>query len=142
MKWDNEMALGVEEMDLTHREFIEQLDALSRIEDAKVVERYAGLIEHTVAHFGRENTWMTQMGYAHAAEHKKEHDHVLRVMGAIARYMENCDYRMGRMAAHRLADWFIQHAFTMDALLAQFLQGMETGPGAPHPASRRRKSAK
>ena len=142
MKWNNELALGVEEMDLTHREFIEQLDALSRIEDEKVVEHYAALIEHTAAHFGRENTWMTQIGYARAADHIKEHDHVLQVMGAIARYMENGDYRMGRMVAHRLADWFIQHAFTMDAQLAQSLQGVETGPGAPHPASRRRKSDK
>jgi len=137
LKWSAEFELGIEPMDLTHREFVEQLNALLRLPDDRVIEGFTRLIDHTVAHFGRENAWMREHSYAGAEAHVKEHERVLKVMTAIAHFMETGGPRMGRMVARELADWFRQHARSMDAELAKFLRKAEAGGIAATPATRK-----
>lgn len=139
LKWTPELELGIEAMDLTHREFVEQLNALVRMPDEQLTEGFALLIDHTRAHFGRENAWMKKHGYAGAEAHVSEHDRVLRVMTAIADFMESGEPRMGRMVARELAGWFRQHARTMDAELAQFLRTVDAGAAAATPAGATRR---
>jgi hemerythrin-like metal-binding protein len=131
--WTAETAFGIEAMDLTHREFVGQLNAMLRLSDDKVPEGFARLIDHTVAHFGRENAWMQEHRYPHGLAHVAEHDRVLKVMTAIARFMETGEPRMGRMVARELASWFRQHARTMDADLARFLSTVDAGTAAASP---------
>lgn len=128
LKWSPELELGIEAMDLTHREFVDQLNALVRLPDDKMAEAFARLVSHTVDHFGRENAWMQKHDYAGAEAHVKEHDRVLKVMNAIADFIETGESRIGRMVARDLAGWFRQHARTMDAGLAQVLQAAGDGP--------------
>ena len=146
LKWTPELELGIEAMDLTHREFVEQLNALVRAPDDMLAEDFARLIDHTRAHFGRENAWMKKRRFAGAEAHVSEHDRVLRVMTAIADFMESGEPRMGRMVARELAAWFRQHALNMDAELAQFLRTVDAGAGAaastPSGAIRRKRASR
>ena len=121
LKWTPEFVLGIEAMDFTHREFLNQLNALGSIHDDKVMEKFTALIAHTKEHFHRENEWMLGLDYARAPAHVDEHEKVLNVMSAVSAYMEGGHYRMGRMVARELAQWFRHHALTMDAELAKFL---------------------
>jgi hemerythrin-like metal-binding protein len=121
MKWTPDLAFGIEPMDFTHREFVNQLNALARVPDDKVMETFAALVAHTKAHFRRENDSMFGLNYPQALAHVSEHDKVLKVMIAVSAYMEMGSCRMGRMVARELAHWFRQHALTMDAQLARCL---------------------
>lgn len=133
LKWSPELEVGIEAMDLTHREFVDQLNALVRLPDDRMAEAFARLVSHTVDHFGRENDWMQKYGYAGAEAHVSEHERVLKVMNAIADFIETGESRIGRMVARDLAGWFRQHARTMDASLAQVLQAAGAGPAKAAP---------
>lgn len=143
LKWNPEYVLGLDEMDFTHREFVDQLNALAKVPDDKVMESFAALIAHTRAHFRRENDWMHGLDYAQSPAHVNEHEKVLKLMTAVAAYMENGYYRMGRMAARELAQWFHHHALTMDTELAKFLlQDVESSLRNIKGKKRRQKSKK
>ena len=140
LKWSPELELGIEAMDLTHREFVDQLNAMVSLPDDEMAEAFTRLLNHTVEHFGREKAWMQKHGYAGAEAHVDEHDRVLKVMTAIAEFIETGESRIGRMAARDLAGWFRQHARTMDAGLARVLQAADAGTavGASPPEGSKR----
>lgn len=128
LAWSDALALDVPAMDDTHREFVDLLATVSRAEDADLLDAWSALIAHTEAHFGREDAWMKQTGFASTNCHATQHAVVLRVLkegqalGAVG--------RLGviRQMAEELADWFPSHAQTMDAALALHLRSAGFDP--------------
>lgn len=125
------MVLGIESMDLTHREFVDQLNAFETAIDGELGARFADIMAHTEEHFRREDEWMRRLGYAHAGAHTDEHDKVLKVMAAVAHCVDKGDTRFGRILIREIAKWFHEHALTMDYMLADFLRATGHGPAGP-----------
>jgi hemerythrin len=126
MEWSEALELGVERMDATHREFVEQLNTLGEASDAAMLAGLDAFISHTEAHFGQERDWMTDGIYGHAHCHLQEHDGVLGIMREVRGMVADGQFELGRVLVRELAPWFANHAATMDAMLALYLQGGAT----------------
>jgi len=122
--WSDDLLTGDVRMDDTHREFAEQLSALTRTPVAEQLERYQAFLGHTVAHFAQEDRWMQATGFAPTNCHSDQHAMILETMQAVvAHYLQGETDIINRMA-EALGEWFAQHAVSMDAGLAQHLQSV------------------
>ena len=76
MEWTDGLELGLERMDDTHREFVDQLNALGEAGDEDMMACFDAFYAHAVAHFEQENEWMRSIAFppihCHTAEHEVE----------------------------------------------------------------------
>jgi hemerythrin len=122
MPWDERFTLGVAEMDVTHREFVDLADALQIADDAEFPAIFSRLHEHTRAHFEHEGKLMKACRFPAIGEHNSEHLRVLGELAHFARGVAAGRYGMARNYAKALPDWFATHLATMDAALAGCLK--------------------
>ncbi len=131
MEWTDGLVLGHDRMDDTHREFVDQLNALGEAGDDEMLACFDAFYAHTVAHFEQENEWMHAIAFPPAHCHTAEHEGVLEVMREVRRHLEKQDYNVGRVLAKEMAEWFRGHAATMDAMLAQVMRARGVGEALP-----------
>jgi hemerythrin-like metal-binding protein len=123
MSWDESRhALGVADMDATHREFVELAYALIVAADEDFPALFARLHEHTRAHFEHEGKLMKQCRFPATGEHNSEHLRVLGELAHFARGVASGRIGMARNYARSLPAWFDVHLSTMDAALAGCLK--------------------
>lgn len=122
MEWTEKLALGLGQMDDTHREFVEGYNRLLVLSGEALLAEMDAFIAHTVAHFDQENRWMAQVGFP--ACHKAEHDRVLAVCADVRKRMERGDAAIGRQLIEELPIWFENHVESMDAALAAYLDSI------------------
>jgi hemerythrin-like metal-binding protein len=128
VQWSEKYELGVEQMDATHREFIEMLNTVFDAPDERVLAELDRFIEHTVAHFEQENQWMAETGFPPAHCHTAEHENVLNVMREVRGMVDKGQAEIGRVLAREMAPWFDIHAASMDAALAAWMSGKSFSP--------------
>jgi len=123
LAWSDALALDLDFMDDTHREFVDLLAATETAEDADLLTRFEALIAHTDDHFGREDRWMQDTQFSSSNCHTLQHTVVLQVMReGLKRGHEQGDLDLVRQMAKELGIWFPQHAQSMDAALALHLR--------------------
>ena len=118
LAWSAQLALGQTVMDDTHREFVAQLNRVGDAADTGVLAALDDFIAHTEAHFGQEEQWMESINFPPLGCHRGEHAKVLETAREVRNRVAAGDPRLGRMLAEALAEWFPQHAASMDAVLA------------------------
>lgn len=119
--------LGVDEMDSTHREFIELSDVLLSASDEAFPAIFARLHEHTRQHFEQEGKLMKACRFPATGEHHSEH---LRVLGELAHFSRRLaagKTLAARTYAQALPDWFATHLATMDSALSACVRQHEQG---------------
>ena len=123
LPWDEaRFVLGREEMDTTHREFVDLLNRLAAADGAEFMGLFVELAQHTRNHFAAESVRMVASGFPARAEHEGEHDRVLGEVEQIGRRVERGNLAFGRAyVRERLPEWFTLHLATMDAALAAHL---------------------
>jgi hemerythrin len=139
VEWSEKLANGLPAMDKTHQEFIAHynrlVSAFQKGDTAFLLATMDVFIEHTVAHFEQENRWMQAVQFP--ACHKAEHDRVLAVMVDVRKNLEEGDAFLTRRLLDELFPWFENHANTMDAALAFYLDqvgyDVETNTLRPRP---------
>jgi len=123
MAWDEDkFALGVEDMDATHREFVDQAVVLGRAADAEFPALFAALVEHTRRHFEHEGKLMRACCFPATGEHEDEHRRILSEMDYLARRVADGRLAMARAYVEGVPIWFANHLVTMDAALAACLK--------------------
>lgn len=127
IEWSDKLALGVDRMDDTHREFVDLLNTLHAASDEDYIALLDQFIEHTVAHFEQEKRWMTEIEFPPAHCHLDEHEGVLNIMRDVRKMVAEGKREVGRVLTRELAPWFENHAATMDATLAFFLRRTDAG---------------
>lgn len=120
--WSDALALDMPEMDDTHREFVALLTQVADAADSGILAAWEALVDHTADHFGREDSWMQQTGFASENCHATQHGVVLSVMCEGLAVARGGQLDVIRRLAHELARWFPQHAQSMDAALALHLR--------------------
>lgn len=130
IEWSDSLALGQSVMDGTHREFVELLNRFGAAEDADLLARLDEFIAHTEAHFGQEEAWMERMQFPPLGCHRTEHEGVLEIMREVRNRIAAGEPRFGPVLATAVAEWFPNHAHTMDAMLAEFIRTAGFEPGA------------
>ncbi|MDE2402432.1 MAG: hemerythrin domain-containing protein [Burkholderiales bacterium] len=131
LEWSDALSLDLPLMDDTHREFVDLLaDVESASDNAALLARFEALIDHTDDHFGREDRWMRDTGFAAINCHASQHEVVLKVLREGLQRARVGDFEPARQMAYELASWFPQHAQTMDAALALHLRGVGYDPAS------------
>ena len=116
-------ALGVAEMDATHKEFTALVNLLGDCDDAEFAALFEKLLEHCRFHFTSEGRLMRISRFPALNEHEGEHH---RIYGDLVQM--NRAVQRGRLLLPRafvkqgLEAWFSVHLGTMDAALAAHLQ--------------------
>lgn len=108
-------------MDDTHREFVEQLNRVGAAADAGVLAALDDFIAHTETHFAQEERWMETLEFPPRGCHQGEHAKILETAREVRKRVAAGDVRLGRTLAEALAEWFPQHATSMDAILAMYM---------------------
>ena len=134
--WSDALALSHPEMDLTHQEFVALLaatEAAVQQSPPAGLEAYKALVEHTVAHFGQEDRWMLATGFAPENCHSFQHAQVLALMQEVTALAEQQqDYGPLQRVLPELGIWFVSHAQSMDAALAEHLKQRGFDPATGH----------
>jgi len=120
-QWSDALLTGNARMDDTHHEFAQQLDALLATSAADQLPLYLAFVAHTVAHFAQEDRWMQSTGFTASNCHSDQHAMILETMQAVVQHYQNGELEIISRMGEALAEWFGQHAQTMDAGLAQHL---------------------
>lgn len=122
LNWSEAWSLDLPAMDDTHQACIALLQTASDAPDADLVRAWQALIEHTQAHFEREDRWMVQTHFSSTACHSLQHKVVLDVMREGLATGQADDVTAIRHMAKELGQWFANHTQSMDAALALHLR--------------------
>jgi hemerythrin-like metal-binding protein len=127
MSWVDEMSVGVKVLDDDHKRLIELLNRLHEgivtgqarrvLED--VIEQ---MLDYTKYHFSREESLFNKAGFPGAAEHKHEHDLLIRrAMNLQARFENGQSTELSLEAMDFLKRWLTDHIQGSDRNYMPFL---------------------
>jgi hemerythrin len=122
LAWNASLSVGDARMDDTHEEFVTLLNQLLATPQDEQLPLYKAFIAHTVEHFAQEERWMLATGFSADNCHASHHATILETMNAVVEHFEKEDREIITRLAHALAEWFPQHAASMDAGLALHLK--------------------
>jgi hemerythrin len=120
--WKDEFSLGIEPVDVEHREMIELINNLDasmqeNASHAAVVAMLGEIYARIAAHFALEEKIMRDAGYTEYEAHKQEHEQLLDVLlDVIDSVDENGRYDRATLSKE-LDRWFSDHFRTRDARL-------------------------
>ena len=130
LEWSEALSLDLPLMDDTHREFVDLLAAVEAAADDTVITAWRTLIDHTQQHFDQEDRWMRETRFAAGNCHSVQHKVVLDVMREGLERAEGGELELLRLMVGELAQWFPQHAQSMDAGLALHLRSVGHDPAS------------
>ena len=122
LNWSPQLQTGDGRMDDTHEEFVDMLNRLLATPEAEQLPLYRAFIAHTVEHFAQEERWMLATGFSADNCHASHHATILETMNAVVDHYQKGDTEIITRLAEALAEWFPQHAASMDAGLALHLK--------------------
>lgn len=121
MDWTDALKVGIDEIDTDHEVFVAEINAAVAASDEDFPTHFAELVEHTRAHFAREEAIMDATSFFATSVHKAEHQRVLAEVERVADRLEAGDASFARTyVAEHLPSWFRQHRDTMDLATASF----------------------
>ena len=119
--WHDRFLLGHAEMDATHKEFVDLVNALLVVNDADLPAALAAFVAHAESHFAQENEWMEKNDFPPRDCHIDEHNKVLESAHEVQLQLAQGDVAIVRELAKALMDWFPAHADYLDSALATWL---------------------
>lgn len=124
---DEQMCLGREDMDETHREMVDLINLVAEADKATFAQKFAQLVEHTHQHFAHEAELMAKSGDPALKEHDHQHAKLLGELAGLQRRVERGQITFARaFVAERLPEWLQLHATSMDSMLAAHLKNTGT----------------
>lgn len=120
-QWSDRYLLGYLAMDETHREFVESVNALLKVDDADLMATLDAFAHHAKEHFAQEADWMEADGFPARDCHVAEHDKVLASVDEVQQTLARGNVEVVRRLAIALVEWFPAHADYMDSALATWM---------------------
>jgi hemerythrin len=90
--------------------------------DDEMLEILDQFIAHTETHFGQEQRWMEELEFPPLTCHVGEHEGVLEIAREVRRRAAAGEAHFGKVLAQGVAEWFANHATSMDLILAQYIK--------------------
>jgi hemerythrin len=119
--WEDRYLLGYAPMDDTHREFVDLVNALLTVDDARLAAALDAFAAHAEAHFAQENGWMVAEDFPARDCHIDEHDKVVASLNEVRTELAAGNADIVRDFAVALKDWFPGHADYMDSALSTWM---------------------
>lgn len=125
--WDTDLATGVEELDIDHREILVRLNNLNLAcrhgtGNDELVRLFDFLEDYVIYHFNHEEEHMDRLRYPNHAEHKQEHTLFRERLREIRNQlkMDGPNLILFRDANKMLSELLENHIMGMDKRMAQF----------------------
>lgn len=126
IKWDNELSIGIDVIDLEHRMMVMLLRKLdiavkSKASKSSLMRTLDELIEFTQFHFASEENLMREIYYPELLAHERVHSHLLSRLHVVAGRI-NHDRDDPSEAISYLWAWFGSHVLQADLPIGKHLQ--------------------
>jgi len=122
MEWNDQLAIDQGIMDDTHREFVQMLNRIADATDAEMQDAVEEFIRHTEELFGQEERWMESLEFPPLSCHRNEHQGVLQIAHEVRDRVAKGEHRFGPVLAQAVAEWFGNHAASMDTVLSLYMK--------------------
>lgn len=122
--WTDAYALGYSQMDETHREFVDTVNAMLVASDADFPAALDAFADHAKRHFDQEAEWMHGTEFPAAECHIDEHNAVMKSVLQVQEMVKSGHERgieIGRSLAAELVKWFPGHADYLDSALSHWM---------------------
>ena len=124
--WSPKMSVGIASIDADHRKLVvlvnDLYEAMSVGEGSKVLGRVLDeLIQYTRTHFVREEGLFRMHGYEQEAEHKAEHDKLLRTVDDLRRRLDAGERVSPVATGTFLKQWLTEHIQGSDMAYSAFM---------------------
>jgi hemerythrin len=135
IEWNEDLSVGVDEIDRQHQEWCVMLAALHDAMRMNQLDRVAGVISflerYTLEHFATEERHMAAKGYPRLREHRARHEafvaEFLRHKSAIA--ANGARPSLVVELSDWLGSWMREHVGQMDAEMGRFFRSLDPGRG-------------
>lgn len=124
-QWKDRFRIGIPEIDADHiRLFALAKDVHVALSQAsppqKVQDCLTALIDHTRAHFEREETIMVRTNYSDFPAHKQEHDRLTARALELQREFIANHRALSAEILRSMRDWLVHHIETSDRQLGEY----------------------
>jgi len=124
--WDNVLSVGVNEIDEDHRKLVHIFNILNHAITDKDSKEYLAstleeLINCTVWHFSHEERLMLKHRYPELAEHRAEHQELIKSAQELQREILQSDQAFTDEHLQFLERWLTEHILTADGRLGAYL---------------------
>ena len=124
--WDEQMSVGVAEIDAEHQEIfflIQRLQlAMKRSEPGPEVDLILkSLADYALTHFSTEESYFQETCYPQADSHCLEHRRFERKVNQFKRVFDAGDLRIADQILSHLRDWLTKHIEGTDKQFAAYL---------------------
>jgi hemerythrin len=120
LQWSSALSLGVEDLDVQHRELFERvdhlLDAMLRKDRTEAARLSAYLCDHVGLHFAAEEQLMRDLGFPEVERHAAEHRAFANSMCQLNRAFSE----QGPTA--EVVAWLRDHVYVSDVELGRFIR--------------------
>lgn len=135
IKWDDNLSVGVQEIDVQHTEMIE---ILNELHDAMVrgqahdqtTSLLHRLVSHTHEHFAAEEAMMAATGYPQLDEHREQHRELIRKIAIYVGRFERCETTLNYLLVDFLRDWLRIHILKDDKAYGLSIKDHGFGPAS------------
>jgi len=127
LQWTQALSVGVDEIDDQHKELFRRastlLDGLRKGEPDEIGGLVDFLHAYAVTHFGAEEAFMRETGFAGYVRHKAQHDRFISDLLALASEHERkgAGAFLALKVNHWLVQWLKEHVSGMDRELGSHL---------------------
>jgi hemerythrin len=131
IKWDESLAVGIEEIDEQHKELFDRINHLLRTigelhaqDELRITLDF--LEEYALMHFGLEEQQMVFTNYSGYGEHKEQHDYMRAEVEKLRTRMvgEGPSEKLLVDAQELLVDWLQKHIRSIDVKMARHFKSM------------------
>ena len=131
IKWNGDLAVGIEEIDSDHRKLIEQLNKLFAAcfagqGPAVLGDTLCEMQKYTREHFTHEEDIMRKAGYRDLLEHRKLHTELISELDDLIDQFEiGADHDLSNKTMQFLEDWLLHHILIEDKKIGRHLGAID-----------------
>ena len=125
-EWNDELELGVSEMDDQHKVLIDKINCLiTKLdeENSAPIEEFKNLASYVVLHFDDEEKYMSEINYPGLEVHKTIHKQLLGKVSEFQVKLENGDLEKDKLI-NFLKMWLRSHIMGIDMKYGTFSKEM------------------
>jgi hemerythrin len=134
VSWSDNLSTGIEMVDKQHRHLVALTNQLSQacrhggnVRDIVFKETMSRVVEYIHFHFECEQKLLQNYNYPHYAEHKSEHDSLVKkVLETTKDYAENKRFVPNNFARF-LRSWIVGHIAHEDKKFGLYVTALKTG---------------
>lgn len=124
--WDHILSIGIDEIDEDHRRLLDLFNILNHsVTEGDAPDYLAAVLEElincTVWHFSHEERLMLKYGYEGFAEHKAEHQELIKSVRELQQKILQAGKLVENEELEFLEHWLTEHILATDMKLGSYL---------------------